>query len=243
MAELLKAYLAPLPPGSGYDPMNEARIRTVPAGFSAGQQSVRMEFAGTRADVIFKPNAQGSLSVLIDGKQPSAIPELYGFTRVSAFPASDWPVLLKAGAAAPLIAEDWSLRIDQASADGKACHFALRGTVTGEDGEGYNTNRFVSRSGRVVLEPDDWNVAYSVAVFKRPLPDNYAATWRAVLEGADTAAPGRAPTGVEDCVTVAQSLRPGRHVLELRGTGLADAVQATRFYSPPGSPGQTLPGN
>ena len=59
----------------------------------------------------------------------------------------------------------------------------LRGSVTGDDGEGYSTNRFVSRSGRVVIEPEDWNLAYSVGVFKRPLPENHIATWRAVLRG------------------------------------------------------------
>ena len=71
-----------------------------------GQQSQRLEFTGTRADLVFKPNTKGSVSVMIDGKRPSAIMELYGFTRVSAFPMSDWPVLLKMGRASPLVTED-----------------------------------------------------------------------------------------------------------------------------------------
>lgn len=233
MAELLKAYLAPLPLKSGYDPLNEARVRTVTIGPSAGQQFLRLEFTGTRADLVFKPNAKGNIAVLIDGKRPSAMPELYGFTRVSAFPGSDWPLLLKVGTTSPLVAEDWTLKIDQASADGKLSHFALRGSATGQDGEGYSTNRFVSRSGRVVLEPDDWNIAYSVAVFKRPLPEAYAGTWRAVLRGLDTAEPQPTSPGVEDCITVAQGLPPGRHVLEVRGVDPADEVQAARFYFPP----------
>lgn len=233
MAELLKAYLAPLSPKSGYDPFNETRVHTVMIQAPAGQNSVRLEFTGTRADLVFKPGAKGSISVLIDGKKPSAIPEVYGFTRVSAFPGSDWPLLLKVGTTSPLVAEEWSLKIDNASADGKVCHFALRGSVTGEDGEGYSTNRFVSRSGRVVLEPDDWNVAYSAAVFKRPLPERHTATWRAVLQGLDTAEPQATSPGTEDCITVAQGLRPGRHVIELRGAGLAEAAHAVTFYCPP----------
>ena len=95
MAELLKGYLAPLPPQSGYDPLNEARVHTVMLQPKAGQQSTPLEFTGTRVDLVFKPNAKGTISVLIDGNKPSAIPELYGFTRVSPFPASDWPLLLK----------------------------------------------------------------------------------------------------------------------------------------------------
>jgi hypothetical protein len=239
MAELLKAYLAPLPPKAGYDPFNEPRVRTALLPSYADQKSLRLEFTGTRADLVFKPNAKGGIAVLVDGKPPSAIPELYGFTRVSAFPMSDWPVLLRVSAAAPLVAEDWSLKIDQASPDGKLCHFILRGSVTGEEGDGASTNHFVSKSGRVVIEPDDWNLAYSVAVFKRPLPENHTATWRAILRGADTAKPPAASPGTEACVTLGQGLLPGRHVLELRGEGLAEQIQAIRFYGPQGESGKT----
>ena len=52
------------------------------------------------------------------------------------------------------------------------------------------------------------------------------------LRGADWAVPQPTPVGAEDCVTVAQGLRPGRHVLELRGADLAKEVLAARFYSP-----------
>ena len=241
MAELLKAYLAPLPPKPGYDPLSEPRVHTVPLVLVAGPSSVRMEFTGTRADLVLKPGAKASLSVLVDGHPPSAIPALYGFTRVSPFPMTDWPLLLRVSASSPLVAEDWSLKLDRASPDGKLSHFTLRGSVTGEDGEGYSTNRFTSRSGRIVIDPDDWNLAYCIAVFKRPLPDNHTAAWRAVLRGADMVAPQPAPPGVEACVTVAQGLPPGRHVLELRGADLAGSVRAARFYSPPGAPSQAPP--
>jgi hypothetical protein len=238
MADLLKTYLAPLPPKAGYDPSNEPRVRTVPLQPAPDQESLRLEFNGTRADLLFKSDAKGAILVRVDGNPPSAIPELYGFTRVSAFPMSDWPVLLKVNTSSPLVAEDWSLKIDQESPDGKLCHFSLIGSITGEEGEGFSTNRFVSKSGRVVIEPDDWNVAYGVTVFKRPLPENYTATWRAILRGADTATPPATSPGAEACVTVAQGLSAGRHVLELRGARLAKLVQAARFYCPPGSVGK-----
>jgi hypothetical protein len=140
--------------------------------------------------------------------------------------------LLRVGAVAPLVAEDWSIKIHQVSADGKLCHFSLRGSVTGDDGEGYSTNRFVSKSGRIVIDPEDWNLAYSVGVFKRPLPDNYTATWRAVLRGTDNAEPPEAAPGTEACVTVAQGLSPSPRVLELRGSSLQEQLRAVRFYCP-----------
>ena len=85
------------PADSGYDPLNETWVRTVTPRLSAGQKSLRLEFSGTQADLVFKSNAKGSISVLVDGKRTSAVPELYGFTRVSAFPMGDWPVLLRVG--------------------------------------------------------------------------------------------------------------------------------------------------
>ncbi len=124
------------------------------------------------------------------------------------------------------------MNMEQLSPDGKVCSFSLRGSVTGEDGQGYSTNRFVSRSGRIVIEPQDWNVAYSVSVFKRLLPPNHTATWNAVLRGTDKAAPPSVPAGAEACLTIAHGLSPGRHVLELRGSGLAEQVRAVRFYDP-----------
>ena len=83
----------------------------------------------------------------------------------------------------------------------------MRGSATGEDGEGYSTNRFVSHSGRVVIEPDDWNLAYCVAVFKHALPENHTVTC-GPPSGPDAEPQSTAP-GVEACVTVWEACRRG----------------------------------
>lgn len=235
MAGLLDRYLAPLPPKAGYDPYNDGRVRTVALPSAPENQRVQVEFTGTRVDLIFRPNAKGRASVLIDGKAPSAIPALYGFTRVSAFPQSNWPLLLKVDSQAPLQAEDWTIRIKSLSTNGDQCLFAVRGNVTGEDGEGSSTDQFVSKSGRVVIATNDWNLAYCVSVFHRQLPEGYVATWQARLHGVDTAEPPVTPPGVEASVTAAQGLPPGHHTLDLRGENLVELIQAIRSYSPDGS--------
>jgi hypothetical protein len=210
-------------------------VRTVPIAGVSIQQTFRIEFNGTRADLVFHAGASEAVEVRVDGKRPSDLPELYGFTRVSAFPKSDWPVLLRVASLAPLVSEEWSLKITEASADGRTCRFALRGSVTGDDGSGVSTNRFVSNSGRVVIEPEDWNLMFCVKVFNRPLPENYTATWRAVLRGVDRAEAPHLPAQTERCLTVAQGLSPGHHVLELHGPRLADQIQSARFYCPRGN--------
>ena len=195
-----------------------------------------MDFTGSRIDVLLNPAADRSpVGVRIDGKSPSSIPQLYGFMRVSAFPNSDWPVLLRVGSAAPLVAETRSLVLRHVSEDGKTCHFDVSGSVTGADGDGWSTNRFVSKSGRVVIEPDDWNLGFCYAVFKHPLPQTYEADWAAVLRGTDevlSASPKPVPNGTEVCVTLAQGLTPGRHTLELNGANLNVLLSGVRVYCP-----------
>jgi hypothetical protein len=232
MAQLLNAYLAPLPPKPGYDPYNDSRVRTLSPTISDDGKSAKVEFTGTRADILFNPAAKGRVDATIDGRKPSESGFLYGFTRVSAFPNSDWPILLKINAQSPLVAEEWSLQMDQIAADGKRCHFRLHGSVTGDDGEGVSTNRFVSKSGRIVIEPEDWNLGYCVAVFKRALPEGHTAAWKAVLRGVDTAEAPAARSGVESTVTIAQCLAPGKHTLELRGQHLGELLRGVRIFEP-----------
>ncbi len=231
MAELLKGYLAPLPPATGYDPMNDERVHTQPVTVPTGSNSTRVEFTGTRVDLLFRSNAIGQVNVRIDGQKPSDFSLLYGFSRVSPFPNTDWPVLLRVGSQARLQSEEWFLKMGEVSADGKVYTFSVRGSLTGEDGTGTSTNRFVSRSGRVIIEPDDWNLAYCVAVFKHPLPTGHTATFKSILHGADVATAPTVFAGREASLTVAQGLLPGRHVLELQGEHLGDLLLAVRSYA------------
>lgn len=235
MAELLKPYLAPLPPKDADDPLNNDSVRTIPIAPASNDSTVRLEFSGRRADLVFQRGATGAVAVLIDGKRPSENPNLYGFTRVSPFPNSDWPILLKIGSAAPLIEENWSLEITSASADGSVCSFTVRGSKTGFDGEGVSTNRFVSNSRRIVIEPGDWNLAYALKVFKRPIPEEFVVSWRSVLHGSDIASAPETPAGTEASVTIADGLSPGPHTLELRSTRLSETSPYLRVYNPRGN--------
>ena len=124
------------------------------------------------------------------------------------------------------------MRIQEASADGKVCAFSVSGSVTGADGAGVSTNRFVSNSGRVVFEPDDWNVAYAAKVFHRSLPAGSEVKWKAVLHGQDRVAAPKATGGAENAVTVAMGLPAAEHTLELRGRNLQEFISAVRIYAP-----------
>lgn len=238
MAELVKAQLvrrADVP----VDPMNCDTIKTVRVGdtLSWKEGKLTLAFDGNRVDAVCQPGTAGTAApaaLRVDGRKPSDIPELYGPTRVSAFPNSSWPCLLRVSAEKPLLLEDWTLTVTSASPDLKTCHFSVSGSKTGPDGEGVSTNRFVSKSGRVVLEPEDWNLGYCYNVFKRTLPANHPVKWKIIPHFTDEfVSPGVKDPTLETTVTLVQGLKNGPHTLELQGTP-ATPVAALRVYRPPG---------
>jgi hypothetical protein len=242
MAELVKPHLvhrANLPPET--DPWNSDTVRTWRVGEDVSWRDgkLTLPFEGNRVDVILRdtPSTATPATVRIDGKAPSDFPELYGFTRTTAFPQSDWPCLVRVTSEAPLLVEEWTLTLTNASADLKQFEFSLVGSRTGPDGNGrYETNnpaKFVSNSKRIVIDPADWNFDYALRTFKRPLPPGFQIKWKVVPHFANevAAVPIKNPA-IETVVTVAQGLRPGRHTLEITD-GERAPIAALRVYRPP----------
>ncbi|MEO6033789.1 MAG: SGNH/GDSL hydrolase family protein, partial [Verrucomicrobiota bacterium] len=236
MAEIVKAWLRVNPTGDDRAWTNLVRTFAVGRDLKWDGDNLKFEFEGNRIDAIAPPDVGETtpLEVWIDGARPSAIPALRHFNRVSAFPNSNWPMLLRVQAEAPLEIEDWTLTLTELSNDLKTVKFTLKGSKTGADGEGVSTNRFVSRSRRIVLEPDDWNLGYCRQVFNRTLSQGTQIKWQVLPNFYDEFRPTRAkdPT-FENTITLAQGLGNGKHQLELRGKN-ASSLAALRVYRPPG---------
>jgi hypothetical protein len=232
MAECVKAYLRYDPVFPNNEWTNLARTFRVGSDVHWRDGQLALEFEGNRVDVIASGQPGPPSQVLIDGRPPSAFPELYGFTRASAYPGANWPCLLRVGSDKPLQLEEWTLTLKEIAPDHKTVRFVIGGSRTGPDGAGSSTARFVSNSGRVVLEPEDWNLEYAFKVFKRPLPPNFQIKWRVAPYFADEFAPRVSQEAQAHVVTVAQGLSNGRHRLELAG-GAPDTIAAIRVYRPP----------
>ena len=112
--------------------------------------------------------------------------------------------------------------------------FTLRGSKTGPDGEGRSDRRFVAKSGRVVIEPQDWDVAYVLALSAiKPAPNSFEVRRKVVPYYVDEfMSPGIQDETVETVVTLAQGLRNGRHTLEISGAPTTP-ISAIRVYRPP----------
>jgi hypothetical protein len=230
MAEAVKTHLR-YDPQLGPSPA-EAWVKTYAIGKDVPLTDGRVvfEFTGNRVDLI--ASGEGSAEVSIDGKKPSEFSELYGFNRVSGYPGSNWPILLKVGSEKPLQVEDWTLTFKNTSGDLKAMQFELSGAKTGPDGASEVGQRFVSNSGRIVIEPDDWNLAFCLKVFGPRLKDGDTAKWKVIPRFLDTAAfTASKDPAIENALTVAQGLPNTKHTLEVSGD-LTHLV-AIRVYTPP----------
>ena len=277
MSELVKAYLVRRK-DTPIDPMNCDTVHTYTIGKDAHWKNgkLMLPFEGNRVDLIAgdvkaknqnkdkdkkqdKNNASGAerasgAEVRIDGKIPSTIPQLYQFTPALSTPGSKWPVILKLGWEKPLLLEEWTLDVTKDPVDPKLFTFTLSGSKTGADGEGRSDQRFVSKSGRIVIEPKDWNVEYSLALPGiKPVPDKLMVHWKVVPYYRDTfSASGEsddksdnksgnkadnksdksADKTMETVVTVAQGLVNGKHTLEISGNP-STPLTAIRIYRPP----------
>lgn len=213
----------------------EGAIGELPSG------TLHLNFDGNRIDAIaahVKDFAHaGSAKILIDGKPPSDNPRLYAVTLPSKGPGTWMPGIRTVGFARRPVVEDWTLRITEINADATRIRFTVTGSKTGADGEGTNTEKFVSSSGRVVIEPRDWMLADIMKIFKQtaPAPVGYVIRWSVQQMFTDQY---QAPLATDPAkvytTTLAQGLTNGPHTIEIIPNGDGPVpIEALQVYRPP----------
>lgn len=175
-------------PGASGDPASSGTITAVatsaPAVVKGADGSLTLTFAGNRVVAVSDgTGATGAKAkVLLDGQPMDGVKELWAITRPSVGPAGIWmPAVNNIAFEKAPVEEEWTLTcLPDSTPDGKKIHYKVQGSVTGEDGEGWSTERFVSRSGRAIIEPSDWRVAWTLGYKKATLPEGFKVTWKAV---------------------------------------------------------------
>jgi len=173
-------------PELGENPASSGTIVTVPVtdpAVTRGKDgSLTLRFTGNRVLAVSDgPGGKhAKAAILLDGKPMDDMPELWAITRPSLGPAGIWmPAVDHIASAVAPVAEDWTLTcLPDSTPDGKKIHFDLRGSATGYDGDGWSTTPFVSNSRRIMIEPNDWRVAWTLGYKKATLPDAFRVTWR-----------------------------------------------------------------
>lgn len=176
---------------------------------------LELYFAGNRVDVeVDDATVGGQYEVSVDGKRPSEFPEAYFFTRPEPGPWSGQVTVFRVDSQAPRLLEEWSLICTELLEEG---HFAfrVRGSETGNDGEGTSQELFVSDSGRVVIDPEHW---FGIGVTS-PSPQSIdigdRISWQTLATFSDFV-----PAGGERVTTVVQGIENGTHrlTLDMKGT-------------------------
>lgn len=210
-------------------PVNDPRVQ------KAADGSLSLKFEGNRIDVIAAPGDTAKASVLLDGKAPSQFPKLYYHTRPSPTPVAGRPAFNRIDHQSPLQVETWTARILECDLEKDVLRYEISGSQTGPDGTGDHRQRFVSNSGRVVIEPRMWMVNWSLRYRKQSLPDDYKVTWETRPLFVDVwESPTVADAAKEYPTMLVQGVKNGTHRVRLTPTSNGELpVKAFRVYRPP----------
>ena len=178
--------------------------------------ALKLSFTGNRVVAVADGQVGAEYDIYLDGKPVKAYPEMWTMTRSSRFPSKRaWnPAIdrVDKGPAVP-VEETWTLTILEGANDkGTVIPFKLKGSVTGEDGEGCSDKPFTSKSGRVTLKSDAWCSTFWWGYHKVTPQAGMEVTWSSKPLVVSPYAPGAKG---EETVLV-QNCANGPHELELR---------------------------
>jgi hypothetical protein len=201
--------------------------------------SLEVTFTGNRIDAIAaKDTKTGPLATLtVDGKAPAKIDGAFVFTKPSNAPYTWFPAVSVLKHNAPLVAETWTAKFLEFTPDAKKFRYSVTGSVTGPDGEGNETDTFVSNSGRIVIAGGgNWSrVPWSLTYKKKQMPETYKVTWKVVPLFVDTLqfAAAKNPAS-ERSVTLIKGMPNGPHTIRLTPEqGAKLDLAGFRAYCPP----------
>jgi hypothetical protein len=216
-----------------------AWIQTLPVN-RAADGSIKLSFTGNRVDLVAKSTDKplGTARILIDGAPPSANPKAYAVTRPSPAPGAWWPAILTIGFQNKPLVEDWTLKFTDISTNAawkpNAFAFDLCGSKTGSDGSYRGGPTFVSKSGRVVIDPKDFTIQMTWRIAKKLWPAGTEVKWSVVpmFQDVYTPKPVADPTKPNQSTAV-QLIENGPHTIEIipNGDG-AVPVKAIRVFQP-----------
>ena len=179
------------------------------------QGRIALRFTGNRVVAVSDgTGTEGAAAeVLLDGRRPGSFTELWAATRPSRGPHGIWmPAINQVSFDSCPVEEEWTLDCLPGSApNGSRVRFSVTGSTTGPDGEGNSRERFVSRSGRVAIEPRDWKIAWILNYKKETLPEGFQVAWKTYPLGVDSYEPK--PRG--ERTVLVQGCANGEHVLTL----------------------------
>ena len=205
---------------------------------SSTNDALRLTFVGNRVDLVLPP-CRGSARILIDGQPPSAH-NLYHATRpqpIMSVPGRWQSCTLRRLTEGPNMApETWTLTFHELELNAETnrvsrYRYEVAGSVTGPDGGATNGIPFVSTSGRIRIDPKDFDLSPRYALPN--LKPGLQITWNVVPDFRDLVQRS-ATTNALEYITVADGLPCREHVLTVipAGNGVV-TIAAVEVHRPP----------
>ncbi len=189
--------------------------------FREGVNRMDLEFRGTAVEVIINDSipVNQKFRVLVDGLPPAKFQGSYFNTRPNEDLEKDWP--WETGAVyhlenhAKLENEDWTVEITHCDDSLKWFSFVLHSSVSGFEGTGTSRMTFVSNSGKVVIEPDDWFIREAMEHSGLIVKPGFRISWKSYTRANDFIYPDMSGQKV----WMIQGLHNKNHLLQIISFG------------------------
>ena len=187
---------------------------------------VSLSFEGNRVVAVSNGSSpDADMTIRLDGRELKTFPGAWAATRPSK--SANWmPAIRHVALGENPVAETWTLTcLPDSAPNGTKIHFRLTGSVTGDDGEGWSTEDFVSNSGRIRIARQDWNIAFPLKLRKISLPENFQVRWKVYPLFAETFAPGEKAAET----LLVQGVPNGKHTLTITPTDGREPMGIEKF--------------
>jgi hypothetical protein len=186
---------------------------------SSGQETV--EFEGNRLEILSSKPLSPRPGAAIDGTAPKDIDGCYLATRASSVQTvPDWPALRRITLRHDHTPQEWTATLTGITPDQNSFQFSVTGSVTGDEGQGDSAHDFVSKSGQISIESQDWMLARAFAEKHIPLSSPFVVRW-SVVDMCD---------GDPEVIDLGNGASQYRYVV---GTGLANGKHSVRLTAMP----------
>jgi hypothetical protein len=141
-----------------------------------GQETI--DFEGSRLELISSKPLATWPKVAIDGGSPKDIDGCFQVTRSSSIgTVPDWPALRRITLRHDHVAEDWTATLTQILPDQKSFKFTVESSKTGDEGSGDSSHDFLSKSGALSIEAQDWMLENAFELTHMPLQAPFEVHW------------------------------------------------------------------
>jgi hypothetical protein len=204
-------------------------LRLDPSKWSADAEGLRnngaggiltIPFEGSRLDAVIQ-QGRGRAEIRVDGRKPSEILSNWAANLPSQTPIDYRPAIMRVILHGQPVEETWRVTVEWCSDDGNEFIYSVRGSISGDQGEGDHTSVYRSKNDIIELRPEWFTMEHAIRIKREPIPTPFEITWSVypmVPDVLELSIAGKKPIRQ---TTLVQCLPDGAHELTI---GLLDGV-------------------